>query len=579
MTDDSPSAPVAAGGEPAPRRRSLGRNTAIMAAGTLVSRVLGLVRTALLASAIGVTGVAADAYAVANNLPNIMYAILAAGVLNAVLVPQITRAFHDGRERTVHRILTLGMTSMVLTTLVLTAMAGFWVHIYAGSWGPDQTALAVGFAFWCIPQLLFYGLYALWGQVLNAREQFGWFMWAPAANSVVAIAGLVAYLALFGGVAHEGASASAIVADWNVTKTVLLAGVATLGIAAQAFILIPPMVRGGYRWRWVWRGPKGELSSTARVASWSLGAVLVEQVGLWLVTRVQTAAPLAAAQLAHPSVPVNQLVPEPGVAGNAAYVAALGIYLVPHSLISISLMTALFTQMSRHAAAGDLGKLRAVLSEGVRLVTAFTMIASAVLFVAAPHVVRVLVPTVDGASVDAVAWVLRLMVIGLVPLGASVMAKQAFFALEDGRTVFLIHVAMSAAWLAVAYGVKWTLAPEWWVVGAALGLTVTNLVAFVFRMLALRGRLDGVDGRRVLVTLAKTLAAAIIAAVPGAAIVWWAPQTYLQNGWGAVAGSVGIAVAVGLVMLATYALAVRLLKLPEAADAARALARRMGRVR
>ena len=96
------------------------------------------------------------------------------------------------------------------------------------------------------------------------------------------------------------------------------------------------------------------------------------------------------------------------------------------------------------------------------------------LFVAAPHVVRVLVPTVDGASVDAVAWVLRLMVIGLVPLGASVMAKQAFFALEDGRTVFLIHVAMSAAWLAVAYGVKWTLAPEWWVVGAALGLTVRN---------------------------------------------------------------------------------------------------------
>ena len=132
-----------------------------------------------------------------------MYAVLAAGVLNAALVPQIVKAFRGGSERTVHRILTLGGVGILVATAILTLMAGIWVRVYSDAWGPEQTALATAFALWCIPQLLFYGLYTLFGQVLNAREQFGWFMWAPVANNVVAIGGLVAYLVLFGGYAFD----------------------------------------------------------------------------------------------------------------------------------------------------------------------------------------------------------------------------------------------------------------------------------------------------------------------------------------------------------------------------------------
>ena len=557
---DSPSGPSSSG--------RVGHHALVMAGGTLVSRVLGLVRSVMLVWAIGVTGsIAADSYAVANKLPNVMFAVLAAGVLNSALVPQIVKAFRAGRERTVHRILTLGGVGILAVTLVLTATAGFWVRVYSEDWSSGQLALATAFAVWCMPQLLFYGLYTLFGQVLNAREQFGPFMWAPVANNVVAIAGLAAYLAIFGEyVTGSDISVDAVVDQWTQGRILLVAAVATLGIAVQALILIPVMRRGGYHWRWVWRGPKGELSVAAKVASWALGAVLVEQVGVWLITKISSAAATAAPH-------------DPTVAGVAAYDNALLIFLVPHSLVSISLMTILFTQMSRHAAAGDLGRLKSVLSEGVRTVGVFTMFAGATMAVAAPHLVRVIFFPVSGESVTAVAWVLAIMSLGLVPLGASVMIKQAYFALEDGKSVFLIHIPMTLAWLAVAYGVKATMDPVWWVRGAALGLVVTNIVAVVLRLRGLRGKLGGVDAARIGATHAKAAVAAALASVVGVGLLRVGPHSWNDEGPTAIMTSVGMSAAIAVAMLAVYAVASRFLRVEEWGAVIQAVTRRLRRVR
>jgi len=553
-----------------------------MAAGTLVSRVLGLVRMFLLAAAVGLTGsVAADSYSVANKLPNVMFAVLAAGVLNAALVPQIVKAFHGGSERTVHRILTLGGVGILVATAVLTLMAEFWVRVYSDGWGNEQVALATAFAFWCIPQLFFYGLYTLFGQVLNAREQFGWFMWAPVANNVIAIAGLVAYYVLFGPliIPKTPIPVAVVVDSWTTPKILLVAAVATLGIAAQALILIPPMIKGGYRWRWVWRGPKGELSVVAKVASWALGAVLVEQVAVWFATTVATAA-TKVSQTVDPATGLDAQA-NPSIAGTAALDYALGIYLVPHSLVTISLMTVLFTQMSRHAADGKLDRLREVMSEGVRTVGVFTMFAGAAMVVASPHLVRALTPSssVPGASVAAVAWVLAILSLGLVSLGASVMLKQAFFALEDARTVFLIHIPMTLAWIAVAYAVKATMDPVWWVRGVALGMVATNIVAVVLRFWGLSRRLGGVDLRRITLTHLKAAAATAIASLVGIGILLVGPRSWNQEGTSAVMTSVGMSAAIGIAMFAVYAVASRFLRIEEATAVAGAVTRRMRRVR
>ncbi|MDR0431936.1 MAG: virulence factor MviN, partial [Bifidobacteriaceae bacterium] len=169
--------------EELPVRSSLAGSTLVMAAGTVTSRVLGFVRTALLTAAIAVMGNTAEAFDAANRLPDYFYAIIAGGVLNAVLVPQIVRAYQSpGAERFVNRLLTIGMLMLGCITIALTLSAPALIAIYTVNWSPEKQALAVAFAFWCIPQLFFFGLYTLLGQLLNARGSFGPYMWAPAVN-------------------------------------------------------------------------------------------------------------------------------------------------------------------------------------------------------------------------------------------------------------------------------------------------------------------------------------------------------------------------------------------------------------
>ncbi len=546
--------------------KSVARTTVWLALGTGTSRVLGLVRTIMLGAAIGITGAAAaDAFAVANKLPNVMFAVLAAGVLNSALVPQIVKSFHEGRERTVHRIITLGAFWMMVATVVFTLLAGVWVRVYSDSWGPEQTALATAFAFWCIPQLFFYGMYTILGQVLNAREQFGPFMWAPAAANVVAIAGLAAYIVVFGPHAvAEDASAAALASAWTGPRIALLAGTATLAIVVQAAILVIPLWRGGYRWRWTWSGPKGELVTVAKVASWALAAVLVEQIAVALTTRVSSAA-----QVAAPG--------DESVAGVAGYDYALSIYLVPHSLVTVSLMTILFTRMARHASDKDIPGLRDVLTGGIRSIGAFTMFATAVLVVLAPHIVRALAPVSSAQTVSAVALVVQCLALGLVPLGASVLVKQAYFALEDGRSVFLIHLPMAIAWIGVAYGAYWLTDAQWWVPGVALGLAASNTVALALRAWGLRSRLGGLEGRRVVATHLKALGAAVGAAAVGVGVRAVAPESYAATGIGAVAASVAVVAVGAVLMLAAYLALARLLCLTEVDDLVRAFASKVRR--
>lgn len=542
---------------------SLARTTAWLALGTGTSRALGLVRTILLGIAIGITGsAAADAYAVANKLPNVMFAILAAGVLNAALVPQIVRSFHRGSERTVHRILTLGAFWMFVATALLTVTAGIWVRVYSSGWGPEQTALATAFALWCIPQLFFYGLYTLWGQVLNAREQFGPFMWAPVVNNIIAIVGLGAFLLIFG--PFNPADAGDLASTWTPGRIALLAAVATVGIAAQAFVLIRPMIRGGYRWRWVWNGPKGELLTVAKVASWALGAVLVEQVAVALTTRVASAA--------QAELPMDE-----SIAGVFAYDYALSIYLVPHSLITVSILTVLFTAMSRRATDNDMPGMREVLSRGMRSVGGFTVFAATALAVLAPHVVRVLAPTASTQTVEAVSEVLRIMAIGLVPLGAAVLVKRAFFALEDARSVFIIHIPMAIAWVAVAYAGHIWLEPRWWVPAVAAGLVASNVVAVLLRVWTLRQRLGGVDGRRVLTMHLKAVAAAGTAGVLGVAVMIFAPTSYQETGVAAVLTSVAVLLLGGCAMLGIYVFMARVTALAEVNDLFTSISSRLRR--
>ncbi len=545
---------------PAKGSRSLKRVTAIMASGTLVSRFLGFIKNAFLVAAIGVNAAGANSYDVANKIPNALFAVLAAGVLNAVLVPQIVRAFsrEDGK-RTVDRIVTLGLSISFAVAVAFTLGSGIAVRLYSQGWSDDQIALATAFGFWVIPQLFFYCAYTILGEVLNAREQFGPFMWSPAVNNVIGIVGLSVYIGIYGRYA-VGVDESLA---WDGGRIALLAGTATLGIAAQAGILLWPLLRGGYRPRWVWRGPKGELRTVRIVAAWALSAVLVEQVSVAYATRVASAA--------------NPGNIDPSIAGNAAYFNALMLYLVPHSLITVSIVTALMTSMSRMAARGDMTALRAEISRGIRAVAVFTFFAAAVLIATAPMLVRIALPTATPVVIVSVAQVLIALSVGLVPLGAMVFMKRVYFVLEDARAIFFIHIPMALTWIAVAWGAQRLWDPHWWTVGVALGLSASNLVAVVLRLRGLHRRLGGLDGRRVLGTHLKAFAAAVLAGLAGFGLSALLPGVADVAGWSGFFVAIGIVLGTAVVMLVVYGIALRVMRVDEVKDVVGPITRRFRR--
>lgn len=530
--------------------RALATSAAVMASGTLVSRVLGLLRNALLVAVIGMvafggqSGSMSDAWSVANKLPNIISMLLAGGILNAVLVPQVVRAMkrRDGGEEYVNRLLTVAIAILAGITVLLTVAATLLITLYAAQFQPEWKAVAVGLAYWCIPQLFFYGLYTLLGQVLNARSVFGPYMWAPALNNVIAIIGLLAFLVVFGGLPDGGLPPSA----WTADRIMLLAGTATLGVVAQALVLLVPLRRSGFRFRPVW-GIRGHgLGTASTVAMWAFAALAVGQLGYLAVSNLAAAASAAAVDTGQP------------VAGNFAYDNAFLIFMLPQSLVTVSLVTALFTRVAQNAAARDGAKVRDDLSLGLRslgIVTVFATVAFAVL--AIPLVQVVVLDGSTFAAYRAVGAVLVAMSFGLVAIAVWTMVQRIFYAYEDTRTLFRLQVPMAAILVVGCVLSWWLLEPQWWVVGAGVATTLSNTIGATVGYLATRKYLPSLDGARVLRTHLRVLLAAVPTGLAGwGALHLWGVQTSLL-------GALLRVLVIGGLMLVAYLALIRALRVSE----------------
>jgi putative peptidoglycan lipid II flippase len=476
---------------------SLARSSAGMAAGTIASRVLGMVRASMQGAVIGLAGLSADAFDVANTLPNLLYLLLAGGVLNAVLVPQITRASAqaDGGEDYVNRLLTLAITAMAVLTLVVTAAAGLLVHLFANFRSPATVTLSISFALICLPQVFFYGLYTLLGQVLNARARFAGYMWAPVLANVVAIVGLGIFLA-------RGYPHPPTVAQWTPGMIALLAGSATLGIVVQALFLIIPLRRSGFRYRprWGFRGVG--LRTASKVAGWTFAALGVSQLGFVVTSRVLTRATALGAQQ------------QVEAAGKASYSTAFLLFMLPHSLVTVSLVTALFTRMSRAAHTGDIGEVREDISRGLRLTAVATVPATVLTIVLGNAIVGTLFFRNTASSVHVVAMVMMAMMLGLVPFGFLYLLQRVYYAFEDAKTPFKLQVIVTV--VATVGNLLAALLPVGWMgVGVGLSQTASNLVAAVVGVVWLRHKLGGLplgDVRRTYLRLGAAALGAGVAA-------------------------------------------------------------------
>ena len=524
----------------------VGRASALLASGTLVSRVLGFVKLIVLANTLGVVASpAANAFGLANQLPNNVYALIAGGLLGAVLVPQIVRASKDPEagERFINKLVTLGVVGFAALTVVATLLAYPLVHLYARAseddsdgFGPTTMALAVAFAWWCLPQIFFYALYSLLGEVLNARGVFGPFTWAPVLNNVVAILGLLVVAGVAGDATKDPAS-------WDPGLIALLAGSATAGVAAQALVLTLFWRRAGLRFRpdFAWRGVG--LAHTGRAAGWVFGMVLATQVSGVVQSQV--------ASIANDDASI------------AALQAAWLVFMLPHSVVAVSIATAYFTGMSGHADRGDLAAVRADVSASVRTISLIVVFASVALSVVALPLAYLFEQRPGGTL--ALAAVLVAYLVGLAPFSVQFVLQRAFYALHDTRTPFFIQLAQVAVFMVGALACT-ALPVELIGPGLALVTSLAGVTQTVVTAVVLRRRLGGLDGALIVRRLVQFTVFSLIAGAVGVGAI--ALLGAFSGGF-PVSGFVGAIVSivlVGAVMAAVYGGLLLLARNPEAAS-------------
>ena len=348
-----------------------------MALGTVVSRATGLLRSVLLIAVIG-TALNADLFNTANSIPNSLYILVAGGVFNVVLVPQLVRAMRndpDGGDAYANRIITLGMLVLLgATILLMLAVPLIMRIIYADLFTPEFTAQrqsAYLLMLLCLPQVFFYGAFVLVGQILNARERFGPMMWAPIVNNLTALVVLGIYAVVFG--ADRGGTGG-----FSTAESLLLGIGSTLGIVIQSAVLVPFLGRVGFRYRprFDFRGVG--LGHTLRLGAWTLGFIIVNQIAFFVIARLGVR---ATSEGRARDVPA---------AGTTVYDFGFLLAQVPHGIITVSVATAIIPTLSAYAAAGRVDRVGVEIGRTLRLVVSLVVPIAVAVGVLGPSLARLL---------------------------------------------------------------------------------------------------------------------------------------------------------------------------------------------
>ncbi|MFH8386466.1 murein biosynthesis integral membrane protein MurJ [Kitasatospora sp. NPDC018058] len=545
----------------AKRSSGLLKSSALMAAGTIVSRLTGFLRTLAMAAAIGV-GTLNDTYQVANVLPTMIYILVAGGALNSVFIPQLVRAMkedEDGGEAYANRLVTLVLVLLGCITVGSVLAAPYLVQMMSPSIGDDPQRLAVAttFARYCLPTMFFMGAHVLLGQVLNARGRFGAMMWTPVLNNIVITAAFGGFVWAFGGFSHSG-----VTADTITPEGVRLLGAGTLlGLVVQALAMAPYLRATGFRLRprFDWRGHG--LGKAIGLAKWTVLFVLANHAGLLVVTQLATWAGPVAEKQGHPGT------------GITAYNFALQLWQMPQAIVTVSVMTAILPRIARSANDGDVGAVRDDISHGLRT-SAVAIVPCAFAFLALGVPTATFLYAGAGPGAQNIGYILMAFGLGLIPYSVQYVVLRGFYAYEDTRTPFYNTVVVALV-NAVGSGIAFAVLPARWAVAgmaAAYGLAYAVGVGIAWRRL--RRRLGGdLDGARVMRTYTRLVGAAAPAAAISGALAFILLKS-LGNG---VLGSFSALALGDLALLGTYLALARTMKVREVDGLIGMLRTRVGR--
>jgi putative peptidoglycan lipid II flippase len=465
-----------------------------MAVATVISRVTGLMAKLLLAAALGF-GLLNDSYNIANELPNMVYELLLGGVLSSVAIPVLVRAQRtdsDGGHAYAQRLLTVGTVALVVGTVAAVAAAPLLIRLSVTSGPHASPALATAFAYLLLPEIMFYGLAALIGAVLNSRGIFGPPAWAPVANNLVLIAVITAYAMTPGRISLQPSLMSE-------AKLWVLGLGTTLGIVVQAGVLLPALRRSGFRWQWRW-GWDPRLSAFGGLAGWVFLYVLAGQIGLVITYRIASAT---------------------AGGGVSTYAYAWILLIVPYGVLGNSVLTALMPRISRATADGNVKNVVADLSLGTRISALLLLPISALFTVAGGQIATVLFSygRSDLAQADRLGETLAASAFGLLPYAVVLLQLRVFYALGDARTPTVIMALMVAGKIGLSLTTPVLLRPHQVVIGLAAANSASFVIGAAAGQVWLARRLGHLQTRRVAGTVARIAMAAGSAALAGLAVL------------------------------------------------------------
>ncbi|MET8503752.1 murein biosynthesis integral membrane protein MurJ [Streptomyces sp. NPDC004787] len=528
---------------PAPASKKAGRasgllkSSAVMAAGTLVSRLTGFVRSLVITGALG-AALLGDTFTVAYTLPTMIYILTVGGGLNSVFVPQLVRSMkndEDGGEAYANRLLTLVMVALGVIVAVAVFAAPLLVRLMSNTIADDAAAnsVAVTFARYCLPTIFFMGVHVVMGQILNARGKFGAMMWTPVLNNIVMIVTFGLFIWVYGTSAESHMGVQTIP-----DEGIRLLGIGTLlGLVVQALAMIPYLRETGFRFRprFDWKGHG--LGKTVKLAKWTVLFVLANQAGVLVVTQLATAAGEESGK---------------NGAGFLAYSNAQLIWGMPQAIITVSVMAALLPRISRAASDDDPGAVRDDISQGLRnSAVAIVPVSFAFLALGVP-MCTLLYASSGVEAAQGMGFILMAFGLGLIPYSVQYVVLRGFYAYEDTRTPFyntVIVAAVNAAASAVCYVV---LPAQWAVVGMAASYGLAYAVGVGVAWRRLRNRLGGdLDGAHVMRTYARLCLASVPAAVVAGAAGFGLLKLLGEGAFGSlVALVVGGAVLLGVFFVA-----------------------------
>ncbi|MCV7110527.1 murein biosynthesis integral membrane protein MurJ [Mycolicibacterium setense] len=528
-----------------------------MAFATLISRITGFFRFVLLMALLG--GPLTSSFSVANQLPNMVAALVLEATFTAIFVPVLARAERDdadGGTDFVRRLVTLATTLLLVATVLSVLCAPLLVRLMLGSDPQVNNPLTTAFAYLLLPQVLFYGLSSVFMAILNTRNVFGPPAWAPVVNNVVAIVTLAVFALVPGELSVDPI-------EMGTAKLLVLGIGTTLGVVAQAAVLFAAIRAERVSLRPLW-GIDNRLKQFGAMAAAMVLYVLISQIGL---------------------IVGNQIASSADASGPAIYNYTWLVLMLPFGMIGVTVLTVVMPRLSRNAAADDIPAVLEDLSLATRLTMVTLIPIVAMMTVGGPAIGSALFAYGNFSASDAgyLGMAITLSAFTLIPYALVLLQLRVFYARERPWTPIFIVVVITTVKIVASIAVPHLTDNSRMVAGYlglanGLGYVAGALVGYLLLKANLRPRGGRLLRDSVIRTILVTVAASLLASLVAHAADRLLGLDSLTAHAGA-AGSLLRLLALGVIMVPIIAGVMLGARVPEAHSALAMVRRRIGRGR